>query len=197
MSADRPTSLADRAATAFAAYQGGDEAAMSDLVGLLTPLLWHTARSQGLDAGSAEDVVQTAWLRLYQHAASISDPQAVLKWVVTTTRREAWSVSRAGRRADLVAEPAVDLDRATAPADAPDATVLRGETQRMLWRHLKLLPERCQSLLRVIAVADRPDYAAIAESLGMPVGSIGPTRGRCLAKLRAALESDPAWGVTA
>jgi RNA polymerase sigma factor (sigma-70 family) len=170
---------------------------MSDLVGLLTPLLWHTARSQGLDAGSAEDVVQTAWLRLYQHASSISDPQAILKWIVTTTRREAWSVSRAGRRADLVAEPAVDLDRATPPSDAPDATVLRGETQRMLWRHLKLLPERCQALLRVIAVADRPDYAAIAESLGMPVGSIGPTRGRCLAKLRAALESDPAWGVTA
>jgi RNA polymerase sigma factor (sigma-70 family) len=197
MSSDQPTSLADRAARAFAAYQSGDEAAMSDLVGLLTPLLWHTARSQGLDAGSAEDVVQTAWLRLYEHAASITDAQAVLKWVVTTTRREAWSVSRAGRRADLVAEPAVDLDRATAPSDAPDTTVLRGETQRMLWRHLKLLPERCQSLLRVMAVADRPDYAAIAEARGMPIGSIGPTRGRCLAKLRAALESDPAWGVTA
>ena len=191
------TSLADRAAAAFAAYQSGDEAAMSDLVGMLTPLLWHTARSQGLDAGSAEDVVQTAWLRLYEHAASISDPQAVLKWVVTTTRREAWAVSRAGRRADLVAEPTVDLDRATAPSDAPDATLLRGETQRTLWQHLKGLPERCQALLRVVAVADRPDYAAIAEALGMPIGSIGPTRGRCLAKLRAALEADPRWGMTA
>ncbi len=192
-----PGGLADRAAAAFAAYRAGDETAMSELVGMLTPLLWHTARSQGLDAGSAEDVVQTAWLRLYEHAAAVTDPQAVLKWVVTTTRREAWAVSKAGRRADLVAEPAVDLDSATPPTDAPDATLLRGETQRLLWRHLRSLPERCQSLLRVIAVADRPDYAAIAESLGMPIGSIGPTRGRCLAKLRAALEADPTWAVTA
>ncbi|MGN6613012.1 MAG: sigma-70 family RNA polymerase sigma factor, partial [Angustibacter sp.] len=49
------------------------------------------------------------------------------------------------------------------------------------------LPERCQALLRVIAFADRPDYASVAESLGMPIGSIGPTRGRCLHRLRAAL----------
>ena len=55
------------------------------------------------------------------------------------------------------------------------------------------LPERCRRLLRVIAFADRPDYAAVAEALGMPVGSIGPTRGRCLAKLRAQLAADPAW----
>ena len=63
----------------------------------------------------------------------------------------------------------------------------------MLWAHFQQLPQNCQALLRVIAFADRPDYAAVSESLGMPVGSIGPTRGRCLAKLRTALANDPAW----
>ena len=63
----------------------------------------------------------------------------------------------------------------------------------VLWTHVQDLSERCRRLLAVIAFADRPDYAAIAEALGMPVGSIGPTRGRCLAKLRAALEADPTW----
>jgi DNA-directed RNA polymerase specialized sigma24 family protein len=63
----------------------------------------------------------------------------------------------------------------------------------VLWRHVAGLSERCRYLLRVIAFADRPDYAAIAEALGMPVGSIGPTRGRCLAALRAALVLDPAY----
>lgn len=194
----RPTlGLADGAARAFAAYQGGDEDAMSGLVGLVTPILWHTARSQGLDARSAEDVVQTAWLRLYEHASGIVDPQSVLKWLVTTTRREAWAVSRANRRADLVAEPEPESDVTAAGVAAVDDALLRDELQRTLWRHLRELPDRCQALLRVVALAEKPDYAALAEAMGMPIGSIGPTRGRCLAKLRVALEADPAWGVTA
>jgi len=71
--------------------------------------------------------------------------------------------------------------------------VLRGETDSRLWQHVAGLPERCRALLRVIAFADRPDYSSVAEALGMPVGSIGPTRGRCLAKLRQLLSADPAW----
>ena len=66
-------------------------------------------------------------------------------------------------------------------------TVIAAEEQGVLWRHVSGLSERCRYLLRVIAFAERPDYAAIADALGMPVGSIGPTRGRCLAKLRVAL----------
>ena len=71
--------------------------------------------------------------------------------------------------------------------------MFRDDRQRRLWEHVQGLPERCRELMRVIAFADRPDYALIAESLGMPVGSIGPTRGRCLAKLRQLLASDPQW----
>jgi len=71
--------------------------------------------------------------------------------------------------------------------------VLRDESDGRLWKHIAALPERCRTLLRVIAFADRPDYAELARALGMPQGSIGPTRGRGLAKLRIALAQDPKW----
>ena len=70
----------------------GDEAQMGDLVALLTPILWHTARAQRLDRDTAEDVVQTAWLALVRNASSIADPQAVLQWLIVSVRREAWRV---------------------------------------------------------------------------------------------------------
>ena len=73
--------------------------------------------------------------------------------------------------------------------------MIGGHTRQTLWRHIEQLSDRCRTLLRVIAFADRPDYAELAKSLGMPQGSIGPTRGRCLAKLRVLLADDPAWEV--
>ena len=63
----------------------------------------------------------------------------------------------------------------------------------MLWRHVARLPERCRRLLRVLSQVDRPDYARVAEAMDMPHGELGPTRGRCLAKLREMLLADPAW----
>ena len=190
-------SLAERAAVAFSQYRSGEPEAMSVLVDETTALLWHTARSQGLGAQQAEDVVQTTWLQLVAHADSLSDPQAVLKWLLTTTRREAWASVRRSRREET-RDDLVDVAPELSSDDpGPDDLVVRNQDQRVLWRHFTTLPERCQRLLRVVALAERPDYAQVAEALGMPVGSIGPTRGRCLAKLRAALTSDPAWEVTA
>lgn len=185
--------LANRAAAAFADYRSGDERRMADLVELLTPILWHTARAQRLDQSTAEDVIQTAWLRLVHNAGTIAEPQAVLAWLVVTTRREAWRVQRESRRS--VAVDFVDTDVVEPLAHQPDRVVELNDSARALWRHIAELPERCQALLRVIAFADQPDYAAVAAALGMPVGSIGPTRGRCLAKLRqrlaAAIKPDP------
>jgi RNA polymerase sigma factor (sigma-70 family) len=191
--------LVHQAARAFTAFRDGDRAALDELVGLLTPLLWHTVRGQGVDAVAAEDVVQTIWMRLLHSTGSIRDPQTVVKWLLTASRREAWRVTKR-TRADLVRTAALfgqEGEELTAiPAQReqlPDEVVLRDDRQRRLWHHVQDLPERCRELMRVIAFADRPDYALIAESLGMPVGSIGPTRGRCLAKLRQQLASDPQW----
>lgn len=186
--------LAAKAARAFESYQDGDPSGMSALVDLVTTLLWHTARTQGLSQSEAEDVVQNTWLRLVQHVARIDDPQGILKWLITTTRRESWVVSKRARRVDLIdTMEVVDGPSQQGAVAGPEQIVLRGEAQATVWAHYRLLPRRCQTLLRVIALAERPDYARVAEALGMPIGSIGPTRGRCLAKLRAALTADPTW----
>lgn len=185
--------LASRSGRLFAEYRAGDEAKMADLVRILTPILWHTVRSTRLDSATSEDVLQTVWLTLVRKADTITEPQAVLQWMVVTARREAWRVAKAAARVrpeDL--DAAVGQDQTPSP-DSVEDDVVAADTRDRLWRHVQKLPERCQSLLRVIAFADRPDYAQIARALGMPQGSIGPTRGRCLAKLRLALAADPAW----
>jgi RNA polymerase sigma factor (sigma-70 family) len=194
-------SVVQRAADAFAAYQSGDRASFDELVGIATPMLWHTVRGQGVDPVAAEDVVQTIWMRLLHSSASIRDSQTIVQWLLTAARREAWRTSRRTRvedtrRAPLPGGDQVEGGQADVPTPAEqltDETVLREDRQRRLWQHVQALPHRCRELLRVIAFADRPDYAVIATSLGMPVGSIGPTRGRCLAKLRTALMNDPLW----
>ncbi|MGB8383750.1 MAG: sigma-70 family RNA polymerase sigma factor [Dermatophilaceae bacterium] len=189
-------SLAERSAGAFAAYQAGERERMGDLVDLLTPILWHTARSQRLDHAAAEDAVQLAWMRLVEHADAIHDPRAVLSWLITTVRREAWRLTRRERRLTVTDElPEADDDGAPAALDPALAAVLNDDQAR-LWQHVSGLPERCRALLRVVAFVDRPDYAEVSQALGMPVGSIGPTRGRCLAKLRAALLADPTWSAS-
>ena len=189
-------SLASRAATAFRAFRDGDGSGMSTLVDEVTPLLWAVARQQGLAHQAAEDVVQNTWLKLVEHASSIADPQSVLKWLITTTKRDAWHLSARAKRE----EPATTDDVRDVEPDhaspSPEAAVLAEADHRLVWDHFGRLPERCRALLRAIAFADRPDYAGVAEALGMPIGSIGPTRGRCLAKLRAALTSDPRWEMT-
>lgn len=186
-----PDTLAARAGFLFAAYRAGDEARMADLVALLTPILWHTVRAQRLDRDSTEDVLQTTWLALVRSAESIADPRAVLQWLIVSARREAWRLTK---RADRVEPQELDPDEIVAsPDELPEHIVVRDDSHGRLWRHIEQLPQRCRQLLRVIAFADRPDYSSIADALGMPIGSIGPTRGRCLAKLRARLFADPEW----
>lgn len=186
--------LTSRCAASFAAYQDGDRGALDQLVHDLSPLLWQVVRAQGADRQTAEDVVQVTWLTLLRKADNVRDPRAVVAWMLTTARREAW---RAVRKAALPrhvddSEPVM----AVIPApldDRPDVRVELTEQQRLLWDHLHGLSDRCRQLLRVVAVVDRPDYSEISNVLGIPKGSVGPTRGRCLAKLRQALQDDPAW----
>jgi RNA polymerase sigma factor (sigma-70 family) len=186
-----PETLASRAATLFASFRDGNEAAMAELVALVTPILWHTVRAQRLDRDNAEDVVQSTWLALVRSATTITDPQAVLAWLVVTAKRESWRVAKRADRSEP--KDIEDDDVVTPQHDLPEERVLRSDSDNRLWRHVARLSDRCQALLRVIAFADRPDYAAVAKALGMPVGSIGPTRGRCLAKLRQELANDSGW----
>ena len=149
------------------------------------------ARAYRLDACAAEDAVQAAWLAPARHRDDVRDPQGVLGWLLATVRREAARTARTARREDIDPEPVLDLT--ADPAPGPAAQVVTADDDRRLWRAVSSLPERCQRLLRVVAFSDRPDYAALSRDLGMPVGSIGPTPGRCLAKLRKALGEAAAW----
>jgi RNA polymerase sigma factor (sigma-70 family) len=178
-------SVWESSAAHFQRWRDGDQSAMDDLVKLLSPILWQVVRACGLDREASEDVVQTTWLALVRSADGITEARAVSGWLCTTARREAWRVSRQGSRQTATEEDI--LDRHLPDEPAPEQQVVLDDENARLWDCLKQLPERCQRLLRIVAAAPRPDYTAIASDLGMPVGSIGPTRGRCLEKLRVEL----------
>jgi RNA polymerase sigma factor (sigma-70 family) len=166
---------------------------MREVVAQLNPLLWRVARAQGLATEEAADVVQTSWLELVRRLHEIRSPQALTAWLITATRREAWRVREQARRHTTAPGAADVLDAIPDPGPRPGDQLLTDERDRALWRAFRLLPDRCRELLRIVAQVSRPDYTVVAEALGMPVGSIGPTRGRCLAKLRALLAADPSW----
>lgn len=182
-----PTSSAlyDAATDAFRRWRSGDDAALDELVGLMSPVLWHVVRATGLDRETSEDVIQNTWLTLVRSADSVRDAQAITRWLCTSARREAWRVSKASTRLRPVDD---DVLAAKMPEEAsPESEVVSRDENAQLWDALTRLPERCQKLLRIVAWEPRPDYSSVAESLEMPIGSIGPTRRRCLDKLRAEL----------
>ncbi len=191
LSRSRPVDQ-DEVATLFAAAQGGDRGALAELVRRLTPLLWQVARAQGLDREASVDVVQTAWLELLASLARIRDPAALVGWLVIVTKREAWRVHKAGR-AEHTLEDSVFVELRD-PGPGPAERVIDDDRQARLWAAVDELPERCRTLLRIVAFVHRPDYAEVSQALGMPVGSIGPNRGRCLDRLRRLLMADRTGG---
>jgi RNA polymerase sigma factor (sigma-70 family) len=182
-----PDRAARMTALMSAARQGSDDA-VGEIVTEFSPLLWHVARAAGLSPGDAQDVLQTVWMRLIEHLDDIRTPTALAGWLVVTTRREAWRV-RAAERKQI---PTDQESFAELPVKGPgsEEQVVIEDQRRRLWAAIRQLSPRCQELLRIVAFVPRPDYAAVAAGLGMQIGSIGPTRGRCLAKLRALLAGD-------
>ena len=176
----------DDSAAAFSRWLSGEPGAMDELVKAMTPVLWQVVRAYGLTGDQAQDVVQSTWLTLVQRSGSIVDPHAIAAWLLTTARREAWRVSKRSARNIPVSDEVLEAV-AKDEVSAEDVALARDGDNR-LWACVKRQSERCQRLLRIIAFEQRPDYSKIARDLGMPVGSIGPTRGRCLSKLREALE---------
>jgi RNA polymerase sigma factor (sigma-70 family) len=171
----------------------GDASAWELIVDRHHRLVWSVVRSFRLDDAAAADVFQTVWLRLVEQIDRIRDPERLPAWLATTARRESLRVLRRSAReapSELLEEPAAPLQPALVDA------LLAGEEHRAVLTAFGRLSEGCQALLRLL-VADPPlDYRTVADLVGRPVGSIGPTRQRCLDRLRAlVLESDPdmAW----
>jgi RNA polymerase sigma factor (sigma-70 family) len=177
-----------RHAACLVAARVGDRAAMDALVIDLNPLVWYVARGQGLERTTAEDVVQTVWLTLLRNLHTVAEPRALAQWLITTTRREAL---RARNHADRV-EPLADdaLEQLPSEDGLPEMEMLREDRDRQLWAAFRQLPRRCQELLRLTVLAGRAEYDTVAQVLGMPRGSIGPTRGRCISTLRGILNKN-------
>ena len=115
----------------------------------------------------------------------------MLGWLLVTVRRDAARTAAAARSS--VDDPDLVLASSPDPAPGPATPVIDEDRARRLWAAVGRLSERCQRLLRVVAFSERPDYASLSSDLGMPVGSIGPTRGRCLKKLREHLGQEQEW----
>lgn len=164
----------------LSAAAGGDRAAWNAIVERFTPLIWATVRAHRLGEADAADVVQTTWLRLVEHLGRIQDPERLGAWLATTARRESLRVIAVGGRVALT-DTLDDLaDAARGPADI----AARRERDALLRKGVSALSDRCRLLLRLLASEPPPSYDEIASILDMPIGSIGPTRGRCLAQLR-------------
>jgi RNA polymerase sigma factor (sigma-70 family) len=162
----------------------GDKGAWDALVERYAPLIWSICRRYRLGRADAEDVGQSVWLRLADQLDKIRDPAALPGWLATTTRRECGRVLRAayGPRA-----PACGFDVEYLPdeqAGTADQDLLAAERHAALREAFSHLPPAGQELIALL-IADPPvPYAEISARLGIPVGSIGPNRRRCLDKLR-------------
>ncbi|WP_312886814.1 RNA polymerase sigma factor [Actinocrinis puniceicyclus] len=169
----------------LAAASRGDQKAWDLLVNRFTRLVWSVARSFRLSDADAADVCQTTWLRLVEHLDAINDPDRLAGWLATTARRESIGVLRRRDREVPIFEAPDDEDEDD--DQDPERRTIEQDEHRELWDAFAALSERCRSLLRVLAVSPLESYAQVAAALRIPVGSIGPTRARCLERLRARL----------
>jgi RNA polymerase sigma factor (sigma-70 family) len=161
----------------------GDQRAWDELVDSFGGLVWSIARGYRLGA-STDDVVQTVWLRLAENCGRIREPDRLAAWLATTTRNEALRVSNRQARTPSVGDIP---ERGDASQRSLDEVVVDSDTLGHVLRAFTLLPENDQRLLRLLCTVPPLDYATIAELLGRPIGSIGPSRERCLKKLRRLL----------
>jgi RNA polymerase sigma factor (sigma-70 family) len=164
----------------------GDQNAWGHIVDRYGPLVWSVARSFRLSSADAADVHQATWLRLVEQLDTIRDPERLGAWLATTARREALALLRRASR-DLptgdmhLLEPRMDN---SVPDLAPDSELLRRERDEDLWNAIGKLPGNCRNLLRLLLIDPPPSYSEVSAALDIPVGSIGPTRARCLEQLR-------------
>jgi RNA polymerase sigma factor (sigma-70 family) len=162
----------------------GEQSAWDEIVERFAPLVWSICRRFRLSEVDAHDVGQNVWLRLVEYLPSLREPAALPGWLATTTRRECIRVQRVSWQNDKqLAQEEFDL-----PADEEttqvDRWIIAHERDSALRTAFAELGERCQRLLALLMRDPPPPYASISADLSIPVGSIGPSRARCLDQLR-------------
>jgi RNA polymerase sigma factor (sigma-70 family) len=178
-------------ASLVTAAAAGDRSAWNAIVDRFARLVWTVARSFQLNAADAADVSQVTWLRLVEQLDRIREPDALGAWLATTARREALTLLRRRREVPV---PDPDPTQSTGESPAPWQAMLIDERNRELWQAFHRLTERCQAVLRLLVIEPVGSYAAAAAALDLPVGSLGPTRARCLDALRQHLSGQAREG---
>jgi RNA polymerase sigma factor (sigma-70 family) len=185
----RPVTADPAVCELVAAARDGDGAAWTALVRRFEGSLRGIARSYRLPPSDIDDVVQMTWLDLLEAIHRIREPAAIAGWLATTTRRNAM------RRKNLTREQPSDDPELGEETEhgGPEAAVLAGERSAALLRALAMLPDRHRRLMTVMLAQPALDYQQVGDILDMPVGSIGPIRGRCLERLRRDAHLSAVW----
>jgi RNA polymerase sigma factor (sigma-70 family) len=166
----------------------GDRQAWERLVDQYARLIWSITAEFKLFDSDAADVAQTTWLRLLEHIDRIQYPDRIGSWLAATTRNECLR-SLAARKRVVLAQDDEVLTGVVASTPEVDERILADERDQVVREALSRLPSRWQRLLELLMADPPASYADISSELDLPVGSIGPTRGRCLAQLRVLLQA--------
>jgi RNA polymerase sigma factor (sigma-70 family) len=158
------------------------------LVDQYARIIWSVTRDFKLAESDAADVFQATWLRLFEHIDRLEYPARVGTWLMVTARRECLRSVASRKKFVLVSD---DGALGEIPAHGPelDERLLSDERARDVRDALSRLPDEWQQLLHLLMADPPASYAEISDQLGLPIGSIGPTRGRCLARLRVLLQA--------
>src|SRR5580693_8301231 len=165
----------------------GDTQAWERLIDQYARLIWSITVDFKLTESDAADVAQTTWLRLLEHIDRIQYPDRVGSWLAATARNECLR-GIAARKRVVLGDDNTDLEHAVAQGPEIDARLLADERAQVVQDAMSSLPRRWLRLLELLMADPPASYAEISDQLGLPVGSIGPTRGRCLERLRLILQ---------
>jgi RNA polymerase sigma factor (sigma-70 family) len=172
----------------------GDQEAWDALVNRYAALIYSVPLKYGLAEADAADVFQVVCVTLFEKLGSVREPRGLAAWIVTTASRESLGVIRRQRRElSRLAMPAslsADVELAD-PQLLPEEELLALERQQIVRNAVSQLPANCRRLIEELFsdTLDRPSYQQLASGLGLPMNSLGPTRARCLERLRRQLKT--------
>ena len=172
---------------------GGDQSSWTKLINKHSPMVRSVIAGYRLDHETAADVYQTVWMRLYENAARIRKPEALGGWLATTARNEALRCIRGLQRSRPVGVLADEVDL---NAPSPDERAIDDETLADVLSAFGHLSDESKHLMRLLVASPPLPYQDIAERVGRPVGSIGPTRSRCIETLKSFM-AEPAPALAA
>jgi RNA polymerase sigma factor (sigma-70 family) len=175
----------------IAACQKGEAWAWDALVERYKRLVYSVALRAGLSQEDASDVFQTVFAVLLENLSRLRDPQGLAAWLITTSKRTSWTVMRKRHReapsSDLLSIPLTNTLQRQGEQNWDEE---RWADQVLVREALGRLGERCKNLLWMLYYdRSNPSYERVSRDLGIPLGSIGPTRARCLQKMRRILQA--------